>query len=158
MEKGSRRFPKGDFEVKMTEDIHPITKGIDETWLTVEDDLFAGVFWHPESKVKVLASVYDDINVYRKANFPPKHHPVNIPEGKLENMYGVNTYLPVAWVNEYGKGRSFTITLGHGEGTIHRFSFITMLVRGVEWATSGEVTLNAPDRSGDNRLKPWPYY
>lgn len=32
-----------------------------------------------------------------------------------------------------------------------------MFPRGVEWAT-GEITLSGPDRRGDRRFLPWPYY
>ena len=105
-----------------------------------------------------MATVYDDVETYRKANFPPKHHPVEIPGGKLENMYGVNTDLPVAWVNKYGSGRAFSISLGHGDGTIKRLGFMVLFLRGLEWAATGQAEILPPDRSGDNRLKPWPYY
>ena len=29
---------------------------------------------------------------------------------------------------------------------------------GVEWAATGEVTLQGPDRRGERRFLPWPYY
>ena len=103
------------------------------------------------------ASIYDDVENYRIPGFPPPHHPVEIPGGKLENMPGVNAYTPVIWTNKYGEGRVFVTSIGHWEA-LDRFNFITMLVRGVEWAASGEVTLEKPDRSGDNRLKLFPYY
>ena len=78
-------------------------------------------------------------------------------EGKLENMPGVNEYTPVIWTNRVGEGRVFVTTIGHWEA-LDRFNFITMLVRGTEWAASGEVTLERPNRKGDNRLKLFPYY
>ena len=73
-------------------------------------------------------------------------------------MYGVNTDLPVAWVNKYGNGRAFSISLGHGDGTIKRQGFMVLFLRGLEWAATGQAEILPPDRSGDNRLKPWPYY
>jgi hypothetical protein len=33
-----------------------------------------------------------------------------------------------------------------------------MFVRGVEWAATGEVTLDFPDRSDDKKLWSWPFY
>ncbi len=33
-----------------------------------------------------------------------------------------------------------------------------MFPRGVEWAATGEITLSGPDRRGDRRFLPWPYY
>ena len=55
MSRGSRRNPKGDFEVKLCGG-HPITDGMtaagmESSWLTVEEDFFAGVFWHPQADV-----------------------------------------------------------------------------------------------------------
>ena len=73
-------------------------------------------------------------------------------------MPEINTVQPVAWTNEYGKGRSFIITIGHDIDTLRRMNYIVMFVRGCEWAASGNVTLPVPDRSGDNRFIPWPYY
>ncbi len=157
MDKGCRRCPKDDHFVEVTDKNSPITKDIDEKWMNVFDDLFTQVIVHPEAKMHVLCSIYDNVENYRIPGWPPKHHPVDIPDGKLENMPGVNEYTPVIWTNEYGKGRVFVTSIGHWEA-LDRFNFITMLVRGTEWAASGQVTLERPNRSGDNRLKLFPYY
>lgn len=152
-----RRCPKDDHFVEVTDPDDPITKDIDRKWMNVFDDLFSPLLIHPEAHMQVLCSIYDDVENYRIPGWPPKHHPVNVPDGKLENMPGVNQYTPVIWKNFYGKGRVFVTSIGHWEA-LDRFNFITMLVRGTEWAASGEVTLGKPDRSGDNRLKLFPYY
>lgn len=157
MDQGCRRCPKDDHIIETMDMDDPITKGIDKKWMNVFDDLFTEVIIHPEAKMQVLAAIYDDVEFYRIPGFPPAHHPVEIPDGKLENMPGVNQYTPVIWKNQYGRGRVFVTSIGHWEA-LDRFNFITMLVRGVEWAASGEVTLEKPDRSGDNRLKLFPYY
>ena len=86
MDKGCRRCPKDDFYVETMDENHPITKGIDNKWMNVFDDLFTQLIIHPEADVHVLASVYDDVENYRIPGFPPAHHPVEIPGGKLENM------------------------------------------------------------------------
>ena len=104
-----------------------------------------------------LCSVFDDVENYKVLGFPPKHHQVDIPDGDLTKMPSVNQYTPVIWKNLYGGGRVFATSLGHWEA-LDRFNFITMLVRGTEWAATGKVTLGRPDRSGDNRLKLFPYY
>lgn len=157
-----RRAPADDLIVKTVDSEHPIAKGVKREWMTVAEDLFTPVHFHPESDVHVIEAVRDDISYYQelfdKGLFPPKHHPVNIPGGKLENMPGIDQDTPVMWTNKYGKGRTFVTTIGHGPGTWERFSFITLFVRGVEWAATGKVMLNGPDRSGENRLKQWPYY
>lgn len=157
MDKGCRRCPKDDHFVEVTDPDHPITKGIDKKWMNVFDDLFSQVIVHPEAKMHVLCSIFDDIENYKVPGWPPKHHPVDIPDGKLENLPGVNQYTPVMWTNEYGKGRVFVTTIGHWEA-LDRFNFLGLLVRGAEWAATGKVTLGKPDRSGDNRLKLFPYY
>lgn len=157
MDKGCRRVPKDDHFVEIMDKNSPITKDIDAKWMNVFDDLFTQVIVHPEAKMHVLASIFDDVENYKVPGWPPKHHPVDIPDGKLENMPDVNEYTPVIWTNEYGKGRVFVSSIGHWEA-LDRFNFITMLVRGTEWAASGKVTLERPNREGDNRLKLFPYY
>jgi type 1 glutamine amidotransferase len=157
MTMGGRRCPKDDHFIEIMDPDSPITKDIDAKWMNVFDDLFAPVLIHPEADVHVLASIYDDIENYKVPWWPPAHHPVEIPDGKLENLPGVNEYAPCIWTNKYGKGRVFVTSIGHWEA-LDRFNFITMLVRGTEWAASGEVTLERPNRSGDNRLKLFPYY
>ena len=157
MDKGCRRCPKDDHFVEVMDPDDPITAGIDAKWMNVFDDLFTQVIVHPEARMQVLCSIYDDVENYRVPGFPPKHHPVEIPDGDLTKMPGVNQYTPVIWKNLYGEGRVFVTSIGHWEA-LDRFNFITMLVRGTEWAATGEVTLGKPDRSGDNRLKLFPYY
>lgn len=157
MDQGCRRCPKDDHIIETVDPDHPITKGIDAKWMNVFDDLFTHLIIHPDANIHVLASIYDDVDFYRVPGFPPAHHPVDIPDGDLAKMPGVNQYTPVIWTNEYGKGRVFVTSIGHWEA-LDRFNFITMLVRGCEWAAAGEVTLEKPDRSGDNRLKLFPYY
>ena len=157
MTAGCRRCPKDDHFIEITDPDSPIAKDIDAKWMNVFDDLFSPILIHPEADVHVIASIYDDVENYRVPGWPFPHHPVEIPDGKLENMPGVNEYTPCIWTNKYGKGRVFVTAIGHWEA-LDRFNFITMLVRGTEWAASGEVTLERPNRSGENRLKLFPYY
>ena len=157
MKEGCRRCPKDDFMVEVVDTAHPIAKDIDSKWMNVFDDLFTHLIIHPQAKVHPICSVYDDVEFYKILGFPPPHHPVSIPDGDLNKMTGVNQYTPVIWTNEYGNGRAFVTSIGHWEA-LDRFNFITMLVRGCEWAASGKITLERPNRSGENRLKLFPYY
>lgn len=157
MDKGCRRCPKDDYIIETVDKNSPITKDIDDKWMNVFDDLFTQLIIHPEANVHPLAAIYDDVNFYRIPGWPPRHHPVDIPDGDLNKMPGVNQYTPVIWTNTYGKGRVFATSIGHWEA-LDRFNFITMLVRGTEWAANGQVTLGRPNREGDNRLKLFPYY
>lgn len=65
---------------------------------------------------------------------------------------------PVIWKNYYGEGRVFGCSIGHGIDTYRRLNYVTILVRGAEWAATGKVTLEKPKRTGDNRFNEWPYY
>ena len=108
---------------------------------------------------QVLLTTFDDLESYEKAPvWPMSHYPVVIPDGGIAALPGMNTDQPIAWINEYGAGRSFTITIGHDIDTFRRIEFIRMFPRGVEWAATGEVTLEGPDRRGERRFLPWPYY
>ena len=153
----SRKNPCDDVIAKIEKPDSALMKGLSD-FMVVGDDFFAGVEYYPGTKAEVLAAVYDDIDMYRKAGFPAPHHPVLIPEGKLENMRGVNTLQPVVWTNTYGKGRVFACSLGHDIDTYRRINYLTMFVRGAEWAATGEVTLDKPDRRGEKRFNQWPYY
>lgn len=153
-----RKCPMDDFIVHVEAPDDPIMKGLDDFMVT-GDDFMPGICQYPGTNPVTLASVFDDIEVYRKApNFPPSHYYVEVPEGKLENMLGVNTYQPVAWKNTYGEGRVFACSIGHDIDTYRRVNYLTMFVRGCEWAATGEVTLDKPDRSGERRFRKWPYY
>jgi Uncharacterized protein conserved in bacteria len=121
------------------------------------DDILTGVQLYDGAEV--LLTVFDDLESYEKAPaWPMSHYPVAIPPGGIAALPGMNTHQPLAWINEYGAGRSFTITIGHDIDTFRRVEFIRMFPRGVEWAATGEVTLNGPDRRGERRFLPWPYY
>jgi type 1 glutamine amidotransferase len=153
----SRKNPCDDVNVKIELPDSPIMKGLSD-YMVVGDDFFAGVEYYPGTKAQVLSAVYDDIEVYQRAGFPSPHHPVLVPEGKLENMRGVNTMQPVVWTNTYGAGRIFACSLGHDIDTYRRINYLTTLVRGAQWAATGEVTIDKPDRSGEKRFSQWPYY
>lgn len=136
----------------------PITDGLNSTLMCPMDDIFGGVRKCPGTDPKVLVTVFDDVKFYDVPWWPPAHHPVHIPDGDKNKLPGVNTDIPLAWKNTYGKGRVFGCSIGHGIDTFRRFDYVGLFVRGCEWAATGSVTLDKPDRSGDNRLKPWPYY
>jgi uncharacterized protein len=154
-ELGSRKNPILDFEVKISQNGNPITTGLAAGWNTVQDDLFAGVAWHPGAKVEVLATVFDDLAGY--ANMPP-HIADMIPEGGPQAIEGVNEDAPVAWTNRFGDGRVFVISIGHGIDTIRRPGFVALYCRAAEWTATGAVTLAPPDLTGENRRRAWPYY
>jgi type 1 glutamine amidotransferase len=154
---GLRPRPWGEALLSIAEPGHPITDGIGKPWTVTGDDILVGIEIYEGAQV--LLTTFDDLESYENAPvWPMSHYPVSIPEGGLSGMAGINTDQPIAWINEYGAGRSFTITIGHDIDTFRRIEFIRMFPRGVEWAATGEVTLDGPDRRGERRFLPWPYY
>lgn len=154
---GLRPRPWGEALLRTTEPGHPITDGVTETWTVTGDDILTGVQIYDGAQV--LLTVLDDLESYQKSpSWPMSHYPVAIPPEGLAGMPGVDTEQPIAWINQYGAGRSFTITIGHDIDTFRRIEFIRMFPRGVEWAATGAVSLTGPDRRGERRFLPWPYY
>jgi type 1 glutamine amidotransferase len=154
---GLRPRPWGEALLQTTEPRHAITEGINATWTVTGDDILTGVEILPGARV--LLTVFDDLESYERAPvWPMSHYPVAIPPEGIAALPGINTHQPIAWINEYGSGRSFTITIGHDIDTFRRIEFIRMFPRGVEWAATGAVALTGPDRRGERRFLPWPYY
>ena len=119
-----RKAPEDDLIVRNLAPEDPIMKDVDD-FMIVLDDLFAGCQGGLREKKEVLGGIYDDIKLYQKDWWPPKHHPVHIPDGKLENLPGINTMQPVIWKNYYGKGRVFGCSIGHGIDTYRRLNYVT---------------------------------
>ncbi|MEN2742386.1 ThuA domain-containing protein [Microbacterium sp. X-17] len=154
---GLRPRPWGEAQLDTVEPRHAITDGISARWTVTGDDILTGV--ELLDGAQVLLTTYDDLESYERAPvWPMSHYPVAIPDEGIAALPGMNTDQPIAWINEYGAGRSFTITIGHDIDTFRRIEFIRMFPRGVEWAATGDVTLNGPDRRGERRFLPWPYY
>jgi len=154
---GIRPRPWGEALLSIADPEHPITEGIAKPWTVTGDDILTGVQLYDGAHV--LLTTFDDLESYEKAPiWPMSHYPVAIPEGGIADLPGMNTDQPIAWINEYGAGRSFVITIGHDIDTFRRIEFIRIFPRGVEWAATGEVTITGPDRRGERRFLPWPYY
>lgn len=154
---GIRPRPWGEALLHTADPRHAITEGIGRSWTVTGDDILTGVELYEGAEV--LLTVFDDLESYENAPvWPMSHYPVAIPPEGIAALPGMNTHQPIAWINEYGAGRSFTITIGHDIDTFRRIEFIRMFPRGVEWAATGDVSLNGPDRRGERRFLPWPYY
>jgi hypothetical protein len=151
-----RKIPADESVVTTAEPRHAITEGLPATWNVTNDDLLVPVELLPGARA--LVTVLDDLDVYPSVGWPPAHVPIDVPEGGVPELPGIGQHQPLVWINEWGAGRSFTCTLGHDVDTFRRMPFLPLLVRGTEWAATGEVTLPLPDRTGPNRFVPWPYY
>lgn len=153
---GGRKNPKLSFRVDTVKG-DPICEDVPDYWYTAQDDLFVNVKWLEDNHVEVLATVYDgeeDYDINRMQKHIARDYQ-NTDFSKLENL---NQNHPVIWKNTYGMGRVFVPFIGHGIDTIRRPEFVSMLVRGCEWACCGEVTIPFTDIQEEKRLAAWPYY
>ncbi|WP_428308536.1 ThuA domain-containing protein [Lacipirellula sp.] len=110
-----------EFIVRTREAEHPIMKGIPERWLHAQDELY-DTLRGPAKNMTVLATAYSD------------------PE-----TGGTGRDEPSLMVLDFGKGRVFHTTMGHADYSMDCVGFITTLLRGTEWAATGEVTIGVPD-------------
>ncbi len=120
-----RHPPRGDFWVTVRDRRHPITRGLPETWLQPNDEIYTSMRG-PAKNLQILATAYSD----------PSQ-----PRGSAEHE-------PMLMVIRYGKGRVFHTTLGHcspGDeepvASLETAGFKAMMQYGTEWAATGDVTL-----------------
>ncbi len=142
MEPGqSRRSPPGAFAVHLVDRSHPITAGLREYVWTYNDDMYTNMSFAPDAKLHVLATAHDSSASYDAKLTGPKYPPAAYTPEKLKAMKGMDADHPQMWVQDYGKGRVFSITFGHDEVSLGFDGLKTLLTRGVEWAATGQVTL-----------------
>lgn len=119
---------------------HPITRGLPESWLHGQDELYSELRG-PAENMTVLATAYADTA-----------------------QKGTGEHEPVLMTIQYGEGRVFHTTLGHvmGDGphpAAECVGFIVTLQRGAEWAVTGDVTQEVPEAfPGYNSLSFWDKY
>lgn len=105
-----------EFAVTVRKQDHPITKGLPAEFAHSNDELYQNSVMLPDSVVLVTA--------FSDKTIDPKN------SGKHE---------PVVWVASYGKGRVCENVLGHDVAAMKSAGFQALLIRGVEWAATGEV-------------------
>ncbi|MEQ8789753.1 MAG: ThuA domain-containing protein [Pirellulaceae bacterium] len=103
--------PYGEFTVNITDQEHPVTKGLKD--FKTEDELYAKLSGGAD--ITVLATADSDWS------------------GKTE---------PIVFTKVYGKGRVLQNVLGHGADAKQTPAYKQLLRRGVEWAATGEVTVD----------------
>lgn len=150
MEPGSsRRSPPGAFTVRLTDRSHPITAGMREYIWTYNDDMYTNMAFAPDAKIKVLGTSRDSAASYDPKLTGPKYPAEAYTPEKLKAMKGMDADHPQLWVQDYGKGRVFSITLGHDEVSLHFQPLQTLILRGTEWSATGKVTLPVLDEAKD---------
>ncbi len=143
----SRRSPVDAFRFELVDLEHPITKGLRRYQWTFMEDMYTNMYFAPDAKIHVLATAYDDASNYTPEKAGPKYPAEAYTPEKLAKMDGMNRLNPQIWVQDYGKGRVFSITLGHGPDTIQYDGFKTLMARGTEWAATGKVTIPPFDKA-----------
>ena len=141
--KGSRKAPPNAFQIRIANPDHPITRGMREYHWALLEDMYTNMYFDPDAQINVLATAYEDAEYYQYAKAGPKYPPEKYTAEKLAAMEGMNNSHPVAWTVEYGKGRVFSIPLGHGPEAINSPGTELLILRGAEWAATGDVTIPA---------------
>jgi len=119
--RGGGHGPMQPFQVVVREPNHPITQGLPEKFMHVDDELY-GWLRGPAKNLTVLATA-----------FAPKE------------KGGADEHEPILFTVEYGKGRVFQNAMGHTAKELKSVAFIATFQRGAEWAATGKVTQKLPD-------------
>lgn len=118
--KAGSHGPQHEYQLTIRNPEHPITKGMPPVWLHTQDELYDRLRG-PAENMEVLATAFSSTD-YKGT-------------GRAE---------PALMVLRYGKGRVFHTILGHADYSAECVGFITSLLRGAEWAATGNVTLPIP--------------
>jgi hypothetical protein len=114
---GGSHGPQHEYQIRMRDVEHPITRGFPTTWNHAQDELYDSLRG-PATDMQILATAYSD----------PKFE-------------GTGKHEPMVMVLPYGAGRVFHTVLGHADYSMRCPGFQTLLLRGTEWAATGEVTM-----------------
>lgn len=122
--RGGSHAKRHEFDVKMRNTVHPITKGLPVNWRHGSDELYSQLRG-PAKNMEILATAYADTTGGGSGRDEPMLMTIN-----------------------YGKGRIFHTVLGHadegGGPAMECAGFIVTFQRGAEWAATGNVTQKIP--------------
>ncbi len=113
---GGSHGPQHEFMVEMLNTTHPITAGMPARWLHAKDELYDSLRG-PAENVEVLAYAFSDKSKKNE---------------------------PMMMTLSYGKGRVFHTPMGHADYSMKCAGFQSVMLRGTEWAATGNVTIPLP--------------
>jgi uncharacterized protein len=143
----TRRSPPNAFLFHVVNRQDPITQGMREYQWTFNDDMLTNLKWDPTVKVNVLVTGFDDPASYVPKLAGPKYPPALYPADKMSGLPNMGKENPLAWTTQYGRGRVYCVSLGHGPDTLQYDGVTSLIVRGAEWAASGKVSVPLKDNA-----------
>lgn len=118
---GGHHGPQHEYQVRIRDADHPITRGLPPLWMHTKDELY-----------DTLRGPADDMHILATAYSSP-------------DFSGTGKHEPMIMTLPYGRGRIFHTALGHADYSMKCVGFETILLRGTEWAATGEVTSDVPE-------------
>ena len=112
---GGSHGSQHEFTVVVRDSEHPITKGLPKSWLHSKDELYDRLRG-PAQNMKILATAFAS-----------------------KSQGGTDRHEPMVMTVDYGKGRVFHTPMGHADYSMECVGFMTLLVRGTDWAATGKV-------------------
>jgi uncharacterized protein len=113
--KGGSHGKQHEFTVVIRDADHPITKGIPKAWLHAQDELYDRLRG-PAQNMKILATSFSS-----------------------KEFGGTDRHEPMVMTIDYGKGRVFHTPMGHADYSMECVGYITLFLRGTDWAATGKV-------------------
>ncbi|QDV71573.1 Trehalose utilization [Rosistilla carotiformis] len=115
--RGGNHGPQHEYQIVVRNPDHPITRGLPRSWMHTKDELYQQLRG-PADKMTILATAF-----------------------AAEDFKGTGRHEPMMMTIDYGKGRVYHTPMGHADYSMECVGFITTLIRGTEWAATGDVTL-----------------
>ena len=112
--------PYGQFDVDISNDVHPCSSGISD--FSTEDELYMNIEYREGNEV-FMSAEFDggDYDRNRAGN-----DSIHMPGGTF----------PLAWTRNYGSGKVFVTLLGHDGNSHQNKSFQKLVLNGLDWASS----------------------
>ena len=118
---GGHHGRQHEFTLIKREPNHPIMKDVPSEWLHMKDELYDKLRG-PAENMKILATSF-----------------------AAKKFGGSGRHEPMLMTLSYGKGRVFHTPMGHGNYSQECVGFITLFLRGTQWAATGEVDIPIPE-------------